>query len=186
VGITNRWISGGGDRSRGLLVADALRARSARGAVDQVTAELDTRRYAPFHLVVADTETCTVVRNGGTDDTIDGARVTSLEPGVHVVVNVGVDGEWFVPSAPPDAARRQAHNADRVREDLEARPREHASAWLDRAGTVLGDHEYGVCHQVDRYGTRSSSLLALGSDRTFRFAPGPPCETSYERVEDRI
>jgi uncharacterized protein with NRDE domain len=186
VAVTNRWVSGEGDRSRGLLVADALGARSAGAALDVVETELAERRYAPFHLVVADADACTLVRNGGTDDAIAGHRVTTFDPGVHVVVNVGVDGEWFVPSARPAAGRTQADNAERVREALQPRPADRPAAWLDRAGEVLGDHDYGVCLHGDRYGTRSSTLLALGSDRIARFADGPPCETRYERVEDRI
>ena len=186
VAVTNRWASGEGDRSRGLLVADALGERSAAAAVDLLEAELDDRRYGPCHLVAADADTCTLVRNGGTDDGIDDYRVTVLSPGVHVVVNVGVDGEWFVPSARPDAGRDQADNADRVRETLQPEPAETAAEWLDRAGGVLSDHEYGVCLHGDSYGTRSSSLLAIGTERSFRFADGPPCETAYEAVEDRI
>jgi uncharacterized protein with NRDE domain len=186
VAITNRWVPGEGDRSRGLLVADALEAPSATAAVDLVEAELGERRYAPFHLVAADAGTCTLVRNGGTDDRVDGHRTTRLEPGVHVVVNVGVDGDWFVPSARPDAGRSQADNAERVRRALRPGPEDDAAVWLDRAGAVLGAHEYGVCLHGDGFGTRSSSLLALGNESTFRFADGPPCETPYERVEDRI
>ncbi len=186
VAITNRWVSGEGDRSRGRLVADALGARSASAAVELVESELRTRSYAAFHVVVADADACTLVRNGGTDDVIDDHLTTPLEPGVHVVVNVGADGEWFVPATRPEAGRSQADNAGRVRETLQPRDAETSGEWLDRAGDLLGDHEYGVCVHGDGFGTRSSSLLSLGAEPTYRFADGPPCETPYERVEDRI
>jgi hypothetical protein len=72
---------------------------------------------------------------------------------------------------------------------------------------VLGDHEYGVCvHDPEgRFGTVSSSVIALfaagggadadadagtaagaGADAAYLFAPGPPCETAYRRVESQV
>jgi len=186
VAITNRWVSGEGARSRGQLVRDALDVPSAAAATDRIEGELAARRYAPFHLVVADADDGYLLVNGGTDDAIDGHRRRSLSPGVHIVANVGVDGDWFVPSARPDAGRRQADNAERVRAALEPRADESGDDWLDRAGAILGDHEYGVCIHGDRFGTRSSSLVRVGDEAAFRFADGPPCETQYELVEDRI
>ncbi|WP_254840345.1 NRDE family protein [Natronomonas marina] len=184
--VTNRWTAGEGERSRGLLTADALEEPTARAAVDRVEAELDAREYAPFHLLVADASDCFLVENGGTDDPLTDHRVTALDPGVHVVVNVGADGEWFVPPTRPDVGRRQAANADRVLETLQPRDGESAADWTRRAGEVLGDHEFGVCIHGDGFGTRSSSLVRLGEERVFEFADGPPCETAYERVEDRV
>jgi uncharacterized protein with NRDE domain len=186
VAITNRWVPGEGERSRGLLVRDALEAPTAAAATDRVEAELAAREYAPFNLLAADGADCRLVENGGPEGPVDGHRVTALDPGVHVVVNVGADGEWFVPPARPAVGRRQAANADRVHETLRARDGETAADWTRRAGETLGDHEFGVCIHGERFGTRSSSLVRLGEERVFAFADGPPCETSYERVEDRI
>jgi uncharacterized protein with NRDE domain len=198
VAVTNRWVSGAGERSRGLLVTDALEEPTAAAAVDRVDTELDAREYAPFHLLVADAADCVLVENGGDgsdaeagdrDDAVDGDRGVSqhtLDPGLHVVVNVGFDGEWFVPPARPDAGRRQAENADRVREDLRPQGGESAADWSRRAGEVLGDHEYGVCIHADGFGTRSSALVRLGEDAVFEFADGRPCETPFERVDDTI
>jgi len=179
--VTNRWMPGEGERSRGLLVDDALGVRSAAAAVETVEAALREAEYAPFHLLVADETDCLLVTHDG-----DGESVHSLSPGVHVVVNVGFDGEWFVPERRPEAGRNQAKNAERVRETLQPTDGETAEEWTDRAGTVLGDHEYGVCIHGDGFGTRSSSLIRLGADRRFEYADGPPCETAFRPVGQEL
>jgi uncharacterized protein with NRDE domain len=184
VAVTNRWVAGEGDRSRGLLVDDALEASSAAAALEHVETELTARDYAPFHLLLADGEDCLLVEN---DPNIEGDHaVHSLDPGVHVVVNVGFDGEWFVPPQRPDAGREQARNAERLRAVLQSRPGETAAEWTTRAGELLGDHEFGVCIHRNGFGTRSSSLIRLGEQPAFEFADGPPCETPYEALEDII
>jgi len=93
----------------------------------------------------------------------------------------------FVTPDDPDWAERateQAENARAVRTALTPEPGEDATAWTDRAATVLADHEFGVCIHENGYGTRSSSLVRLDDQGgTFHFADGPPCETAYERVD---
>ena len=184
--VTNRWVSGEGERSRGRLVTDALEEPSAAAALARVEDELGARAYAPFHLLVADREDCELVVNGGLGgDDADFER-RRLDPGVHVVVNVGFDGDWFVPPARPDAGRQQAANADRVREALRPGDGETGADWTRRAGEVLGDHEYGVCIHGDGFGTRSSTLVRLGDDAVVEFADGRPCETPFRPVDDTI
>ncbi|WP_306058028.1 NRDE family protein [Natronococcus wangiae] len=177
-GITNRWGDAdlAGDRSRGLLVADALEARSAADAAAIVEEEIDAREYEGFYLVIADETDALCYEWNGT------LERTGFDPGVHVVVNVAVDDDARIPELRPDAAREQAANARRVRRELAAESGETAAEWLERAGTVLGDHEYGVCIHRNGFGTRSSSLIALGERTRYAFAPGPPCETDYEPV----
>ncbi len=179
VAITNRWTHGEGTRSRGLLVDDALAARTAADAIDTLEAELRAREYASCHVLAADAEDCALV----THDHGGSHAVSRLSPGVHVVVNVGFDGEWFSPEARTEAGRRQADNADAVRAELRPRGAETAAEWTARAGSVLGDHEYGVCLHGDGFGTRSSSLIRLGDERVFEYADGPPCETPFRTVE---
>ncbi len=192
--ITNRWVDvpGGGERSRGLLVRDVLGAEStheARGIVDSAVA---ANTYDGFNLVVAE-------RGGGTtlgDPTAlyvewDGdLRVRRLDPGIHVVVNVGIDGEYFEPERDPDRGAEQATNATQLRGALCPESGETVSAWRSRAADALGNHDYGVCvHEPDRgFGTRSSSLFTLFADGSadVRFADGPPCETSFRRVEGQV
>jgi uncharacterized protein with NRDE domain len=184
-GITNRWVSveGGGERSRGLLVRDALGAASAEEATRLVERAVREHRYDGFNLVLADANAATLVEWDGR------MRVQPLSPGVHVVVNVGVDGTFFEPKRRPEAGPEQADNAARVREALRPEPGEAVAGWVDRAAAVLADHDYGVCVHGEgpngSFGTRSSSLVTVHRDGTvdYQFAPGAPCETAYEHVE---
>lgn len=178
VGVTNRWGTPdlAAERSRGLLVADALEARSAREAAALVEDEVGTREYDGFYLVLADERDAVCLQWNGT------LERTDFDPGVHVVVNAAVDDDVRLPSERTEVAREQAENARRVRRELTVDPGECVDEWLERAGDVLGDHDYGVCVHGDGYGTRSSSLIALGDESRYLFAPGPPCETVYEPV----
>jgi uncharacterized protein with NRDE domain len=189
-GVTNRWadVEGGGERSRGLLVRDALAAESARAAREAIERAVERDRYDAFALVVADADAAFLV-------TWDGRlAVRALDPGVSVVVNVGaalggggaVVDDFFVPERRPEAGVEQAENARRVRGELTVAPGESADAWVGRAKRVLADHEFGVCVHGDRYGTRSSSVVVLGETPRYEFAPGPPCRTAYEPVEGQL
>ena len=178
VGITNKWNDAdlAGERSRGLLVADTLEAASATDAASIVEAETASTEYEGFYLVVADASDAFCYEWNGELARID------FEPGVHVVVNAAVDDHVDAPASRIDAARAQARNGQAVRRALAIESGKAVDAWLERAGSVLGDHEYGVCIHRDRFGTRSSSLIATGEASTYRFAPGSPCRTSYEPV----
>jgi len=182
-GVTNRWTDAdlAGERSRGLLVRDALECGTAEEAARFVERETEAHEFEGFNLVVADERAALLLE-------WDGALgVRNFEPGVHVVVNVGADGDYAIPGHRPDAGERQAGNANAVRTALRPEPGERAGVWLDRAADVISDHEYGVCIHHDRFGTRSSSLITLGPDGgTYRFANGPPCETAYRRVESQL
>ncbi|MEF8782589.1 MAG: NRDE family protein [Haloarculaceae archaeon] len=183
VAVTNRWTDGdlSGDRSRGLLVRNALRHESAENAVRYVERELDTRSYAGFNLVVADATAAVLVEWGGR------RQIRHFDPGVHVVVNVGVDGAYTIPAHRSEAAQEQAANADAVRTALQPEPGEGSWEWLDRAVDVISDHEYGVCIHRDGFGTRSSSLVHVAENGViYEYADGPPCRTAFERVESQI
>jgi len=182
VGITNRWVDREGGRSRGKLVADCLGCHSADEAVEHVRESIIQHEYAGFNLIIADAERAVLLEWDGE------VSVTDFQPGVHVVVNVGADGDFFVPEARPDVGSQQADNATALQAALEPEPGETAADWLDRAGAALGDHEYGVCVHGDGFGTRSASLIRLeyGSEELvghYWFADGPPCRTEFERVD---
>jgi len=190
-GITNRWTDTAleGTRSRGHLVGDALACHSAAAVRDRVEAAVSADSYDGFFLVVADAADAFCLEWDGT------LRTTRFDPGVHVVVNVGVDDRFSIPDSRRDAGRTQATNARAVGAALDhadgaetAGPRVEdartgrVTSWLESAARVLGDHEYGVCIHGDGFGTRSSSLIALGRECDYAFADGPPCETPYEPV----
>ncbi|WP_226021252.1 NRDE family protein [Halomicrobium salinisoli] len=183
VAITNRWTDSdlAGERSRGLLVRDVLGAETAEDAARRVERAVREDEYQGFNLVVADENAALYFEWDGQ------LSFRPLEPGVHVVVNVGADGDYRIPDFRQEPAEEQATNAGRVHEALQPEPGESAAEWLDRAAMVVADHDYGVCVHGDGFGTRSSSLLVLGDDeRRYRFADGPPCETAYRPVEGQL
>ena len=201
-GITNRWTGRDreGDRSRGLLLRDVLDHETAAAAARFVERELDERVYEGFNLVVVDG----FAGLGSIPDRFAGLPVAErddpaaailveydgnhrsrvLEPGVHVVVNVGADGQYVMPEGYEKPASAQAENADRLSAEFTPEPGETALAWRDRAAETIRDHEYGVCVHRDGFGTRSSSLLSFGEGGVrYQYADGPPCENEYVDVD---
>lgn len=180
VGLTNRWVDREGERSRGHLVADCLGLSSATAAVDHVERATETDRYAGFNLVVADKHRATLLEWDGS------LQQTEFEPGVHVVVNVGADGEFFEPAGRAEAGRKQAAAAETIRAELS----EPTAEWRNAAMSVLADHRYGVCVHGDGFGTRSASVIELTGESEpvgrYWFADGPPCQTEFERVESSL
>lgn len=178
VGITNRRIDGPeAERSRGLLVRDALRAADAETAVETVERAVGDASYDGFHLLVADDSDAFLLEWDGQ------LGVRQLQPGIHVLVNVGRSGDTRLPAAEPRKGMAQAINARSVRAALQPEPDEDADDWLARAADVLGDHDYGVCLHDEEFGTVSTSLLRLdGDDAAYEYATGPPCTTPFELV----
>ncbi|MEZ3144768.1 NRDE family protein [Halobaculum sp. MBLA0143] len=184
VGLTNRWVDGlTADRSRGLLVRDCLDADSAEAAARAVERAVRETGYDGFNLLVAD-ETAAILLEW------DGhLSVQTLDPGVHVLGNVGLDGAFYEPPERPGAGAERGEAVWRLRDHLRPEPGEDAAAWRDRAATALANHEFGACVHADGYGTVSASLVTVGDGVTYDFADGPPCETAFERVvpaDDRI
>jgi uncharacterized protein with NRDE domain len=154
-------------RSRGLLVLDALEAASAREAVEAALAAAQGT-YNPFNLFVGDGReawavTCSVV-----------PRHMRLDPGVHVIGNVALDAE---PGAKAAHLRGQAARVAR-------RSPDEALAGLAELcrGHCDADPLAGACVHTERYGTRSSALLALAEserETALHFADGAPCTNEY-------
>ena len=184
VGITNRWTDTdlAGERSRGLLVRDALGEQSAEDAAEMIENAVEADEYAGFNLVLADADAAYLLEWDGR------LLVRELEPGVHVVVNVGASDAPAIPASAAERGHAQAEDAAAVRTALLPETDERSDAWLDRASAVLGDHDYGVCVHQNGYGTVSASLLSLGDDGEvrFEFADGPPCETAFEAVDAAV
>ncbi|ELZ53769.1 MULTISPECIES: NRDE family protein [Halorubrum] len=182
VAVTNRWLDadGEGDRSRGLLVRDCLTADSAEEAVRTVEDDLNERAYDGFNLVLADDRAAFLL-------TYDGRLVvTRLDPGVHVVGNVGgvVNGaeRFAIPERRREFGEERADSARRVAAALVPEPGESGASWLDRASEILADHEYDACLHGDDFGTRSFTSVRTGDDSEVAYADGPPCETPTEPV----
>jgi len=185
--VTNRWLDADreADRSRGLLVRDCLKADSAEAAVRAVERDLDARSYDGFNLVLADAAAAFLLSYDG------GLAITRLDPGVHVVGNVGGVINGVERFAIPDRRREfGAERADSVRAIAAALvpdPGESGGEWLDRASATLADHEYGACLHGDGFGTRSFTRIHTAPESEldgpeFAYADGPPCEAPAEAV----
>ena len=178
--IANRRLDGDreGERSRGLLVDDCLREPSAEATVRAVERELAEREYDGFTLLLADPVAAFVISYDGTPS------VTRLDPGVHVVGNVGsvLNGRerFAVPDGPGSDGAAIADGTRRVAAAVVPEPGESGPAWLDRASAVLADHEYGACRHGDGFRTRSFTRIRTGPEPAVGFADGPPCETPTE------
>lgn len=182
--VTNRWLDEDlvAERSRGLLVGDALEHESAEDAARLVERSVREFEYDGFNLVLVDRNAALLLEWDGS------LRVRNLGPGVHIVVNVGADGRYEIPATRSDAGERQAENTRRALEELQPAPGERSEEWHDRAAATLRDHDYGFCVHGEEFGTRSSSLVRVESDGTasYRFADGPPCQSEYEPVDVRV
>ncbi|MFP4590232.1 MAG: NRDE family protein [Halobacteriales archaeon] len=166
VAIANRRDGPVGERSRGHLVRDVLTADTADEARTFLASILGEHAYAGFHLLIVDPADAFYV---AWDGTLDGYE---LDHGVHVLDNEGLNEGADIPRT--------------VRGQLEVHPGETADAWLARAVGVLADHDLGLCHHGDDYGTVSASTVAVSNEGepavSFRYADGPPCEATFEEV----
>lgn len=151
-------------RSRGLIVMDALRARSASDAADEIE-NLQSDTYNPFNLLVADARTAHVLSYMGEPERID------LAPGAHVVGNVHPTDSESAKLARLRGEVAGCLGSPRVLEDLAGVCRSHAGEGAFEA----------TCVHTESYGTRSSTLLRLGEDDgDLLYASGAPCAREYQ------
>ena len=161
-------------RSRGLLVLDALAETTAQRAAERL-AGLPAGAYNPFNLFVADAERAFVAVYEGAP------RVTELAPGPHVIGNADPDDRRV-----PKVARLLD-----AAEAVAAGPREW---WLQGLAAICRGHEpdaplASACVHAGAYGTRCSTLLALGEDADeseLHFSDGPPCAADLRDRTDLL
>ena len=186
VAITNRWLESthSGDRSRGLLVADCLASTSAEAAVTAVRHDLERRSYDGFNLLLADSTAAFVLEYDRE------LTVRRLDPGVHVIGNVGgvINGSsrFSIPTRRQSVGAERADSARRIATTLVPDSSESGTAWLDRASEVLADHEYDACLHGDGFGTVSCTRIQTGTTAakaTMAYADGPPCEATMKPVD---
>jgi uncharacterized protein with NRDE domain len=151
--------------SRGALVPRALTFSDAESALLDLRG-LNPSLYNPFHLFIAD-------RHSAGIGWSDGNRLhcVPLTPGVHVLTErsfgaSGISREDNLRQALVSAASPEA-----LVPLLRTRPSEN------EAGARIELEEFN-------YGTRSSTLIGLKRDGTFRIqhAAGPPDEVHYEEI----
>ena len=127
------------------------------------------RAYNPFFLVATDGRESWHVAGGP-----DGSAIRELEPGVHVVGN-RAPGD-------PDAGKIEEIR-ERVRAiDLDARIEDICAALVRE----LSSHPHrdrprdNPCVHTPGYGTRSASVIALGSEvRAYWAADAAPCRAKF-------
>ena len=173
VGLTNRPVAEPrrDRRSRGLLVRDALTCSDAKAVVGGLGEDLASV-YNPFHLLAADGEGAFLTIADG-----ERASIRALEPGIHVICN----------RDPEDPASRKV---GRIRQALAGLdPEQPIERLFGGLAALLGAHPddsnplENPCVHTPDYGTRSSTVLALG-ERRWRcwHAEGAPCETKYSNL----
>jgi uncharacterized protein with NRDE domain len=171
VGLTNRPVAtrDRSARSRGLLVVDALGQPSAAAAADELERVCE-QRTSPFNLLAADGRETWLARLQG-----DRLETRPLEPGIHVVCNRDAD----------DPSSRKIRRIEQMLRTLD--PAGGLEALVAGLAQVLGAHPdssnslENPCVHTAEYGTRSSTVLAVGpGKRTWRYAGGAPCETKYD------
>jgi uncharacterized protein with NRDE domain len=186
VGLTNQRTLGPPEparRSRGEIVLAALHTGSVAG-IERSLASIDARGYNPFNLVFGDARALRVAMAREEDA---GVRVHTLGPGLHVIGNDTPGApSWKVRRAEelarplaqlpwfelaPALHRLLADHTLPAPEELPVPP-----PWMDRD---LARHLQSICVHTPIYGTRSSTLAAIGSDGVmhYAFAAGPPCMT---------
>jgi uncharacterized protein with NRDE domain len=167
-GITNRFGQPRDEsrRSRGAIVPWTLTGADAETGA-RLAAGLDASDYNPFHLIVADRARAFLVWSDGA-----AIRGRELGPGIHFVTERSLGAA---------SSGREVLLADRAASL--ARGPEPEDRSLRELLSFHGDPSFeGVCVHVPAwgYGTRSSSVLRLGSEARLLHAEGPPCSAAYE------
>jgi len=160
-------------RSRGLLVLDALRERSATTAATKAMENLEQlpdQAYNSFNLLVADRDSIHAITYERS------ARRVALRSGPIVICNSD-------PEAPPTPKLESLHEgANRI-------TKSEPQSVLDDLAEICRSHDTGgdpfrsACVHAGEYGTRSSTLIRLGEDprdSEFRFTDERPCESEYQ------
>lgn len=184
-GLLNRRVEAAPNpraRSRGLLTLDALKLRSAEEAA-RFVAEQPAADYNPFNLLLASRDKAFIAYNRS-----ERIELEQLTRGLHLLTNLDVnDFECPRISASYEKFAALGNHVGFRRDPVALR------TYL---GRLLSDHNTqldprsgrpnSICLHLDGYGTRSSSMIFVGSDADdieHYFAPGPPCRTAYETAD---
>jgi len=171
-GLTNRYT---GTRdplkaSRGRLVLDCL-AQDSPDKAQKVLKFSDTALYNPFNLF------CLSRKSGFFLVNYPQPRLLPIQKGIHILTNQGIEETQ-------DPKKRWLYH------QLQAfpNPPDNALTLPSLFSALLASHGEGtepppICIHLEGYGTVSSFLLLLGSQREknkYLFCNGPPCSNPYE------
>lgn len=171
VGLCNRATDGPlfGQRSRGLLAADLLRASSAEKAVAMVESALEKNRYEGCNLIVADAD------NGYAIHLDQYLSVRPLEEGLNIIGARGLND--------PEDERVQMARRLLTLQALDSPVKFLAVASKVFARPPAGPGRPSMVVREGDYATVSSTLIALGvkpRDAIYQFADGGPDKSRYE------
>lgn len=156
-------------RSRGLLCRELLDMGTAKEAAQHAAKELASGSYAGANYVVCDAEYAAVVYGGNR------IEVVEMGPGLHLLTNGNLND--------PHDERQEF-----VRRMLTLHTLDSAVTFLavvSRAFARKPDAfgRRSVIIRGNKYGTVSSTLVSLPTKiqhSVYQYAPGPPCDTSYD------
>lgn len=154
--------------SRGALIADFMRStQSAAEFAKRLRGRANA--YAGFNLLLYDGETLLYATNH------DGFRSERLTPGMHAVSNAALDTPW------PKLVRLRNRMSDWTEQQQTDDGALFAALANDQIAADAELPDTGVGLELERflspafirgpqYGTRASSVIALGTDGTLQFA----------------
>ncbi len=186
-----------GKRSRGELVLEALDHADAAEAV-LALANLDTRAYRSFNLLIADNHNAYVLTHRG-DESRNRPEKLDIPTGLHMLTAYDLDDAadprtalylpLFRHAAPPDPQGPDPDGPDSGEGVLDTR----WGGWPDLLASRIwdGDSARGAMNfrLANGFGTSSSALIALPSSQRldlrplWRFAAGPPHEAVWEALD---
>ena len=171
VGLCNRSTPGPlfGQRSRGLLAMDLLRATSAERAITRLRAELEKNRYEGCNLIVAD------ARSGYCVYLDEHLFIQPLEEGLNIIGACGLND--------PDDERVQMARRLLTLQTLDSPVKFLAVASKVFARAPVGPGRPSMVMRRPDYGTVSSSLIALGvkpRDAIYQYSNGAPDRSKFE------
>ena len=162
-------------RSRGQLVIEALRQRSAAAASTTLAGAAGRGAFNPFQAVLCDGAELHVVKY------LDAPEVTAHGPGIHVFSN------W------DELAEVAARKGALVRGRIETVDRDaHIETIVPVLIGLLSDHSgdewhHRLCVHTDGYGTMSSMIYAVDRERktaAYFAADGHPCEAAFRDLSN--
>ncbi len=170
-GVTNRTKSlvPTEPRSRGLLCRELLNFRKAKEAARHAATELATGVYDGANFMCADADYAAVVYGGNR------IEIVELAPGLHLLT----DGNLNDLSDP---------RHEFIHRMLTLHKLDSAVTFLAVASRAFSrkcdaSNRRGVIIPGNEYGTVSSTLLSLPhkiQKAIYQYAPGPPCDHSYD------
>ena len=171
VGICNRRMLEpiSGNRSRGVLCKDILRATSARTGLEKAFEEMGKHIFEGFNLVIADREAGFVLQHDMVDEVHD------LEPGLNIVGSHNLND--------PRDERVQMAKRLLTLQTLDSPVKFLAVASRVFSRTPSPQGRPSMVVRGNEYGTVSSTLLALGAkprDAILQYADGSPDDAKYE------